>query len=110
MSLHGFAYFVKRPRTADDLLRPHLIEQEQEYEVVKTITLSAMDYENFITDMLADRAFLEENAGLCSKSAPFFCLLITRRGGENGVLVVPNGAYVESAAATVKSTGITHQR
>ena len=99
MSDHGFAYFVKRPRTADDLMRPHLIEQEQEYEVVKAITLPAIDYENFITDMLADRAFLEENAALCSNSAPFLCLLITRRGGENGVLVVPNGAHVNLAAA-----------
>ena len=99
MSLYGFAYFVKRPRTADDLMRPHLLEQEQELEVVKTITLPAIDYENFITDMLADRAFLEENSDLCSKGIPLLCLLITRRGGENGVLVVPNGAHVDLAAA-----------
>ena len=102
MSLHGFAYFVKRPRTADDLMRPHLLEQEQEYEVVKTIALPAIDYENFITDMLADRAFLEENSDLCSKDIPLLCLLITRRGCENGVLVVPNGAYVNMAAAILR--------
>ena len=99
MSLHGFAYFVKRPRTADELLRPHLIEQEQEYEVVKTITLLAIDYENFITDMLADRAFLEENAALCDREEKMIrCLRVTCRGVKNSILVVPNKAWVDIAA------------
>ena len=52
--------------------------------------------------MLADRAFLEENSDLCSKDIPLLCLLITRRGGENGVLVVPIGAHVDKAAAISK--------
>ena len=99
MSLHGFAYFVKRPRTADDLMRPHLLEQEQEYEVVKTITLPAIDYENFITDMIADRQFIEDNASLCSRGEIWRCILVQQRGRSDGVLVMPiDGCYVGRAA------------
>ena len=99
MSLHGFAYFVKRPRTADDLMRPHLLEQEQEYEVVKTITLPAIDYENFITDMLADRQFIEDQGRRCKQGEVWSCLLVRRRGKPDGVLVMPeDGCYVGWAA------------
>lgn len=54
------AYFVKRPRIKEDLMRPHLAEQERPYEIAKTIMLSAIDYENFTTDMLADRDYLHQ--------------------------------------------------
>lgn len=55
MGLSGTAFFVDFPRTISDLMKPHQIESETPFEVVKTITLSPMSYENFCTDLLADR-------------------------------------------------------
>ncbi len=99
MSEHGFAYFIERPRRIEGLVCPHPIEAEREYAVVKTVTLTGNDYENFITDMLADRQFLEDNAHLCSKDGPVvYCLLVKRRKAEGGVLVVPDAAWVDIAA------------
>lgn len=98
MSENGVAFFIEEPRIAAELLVPHLIEQEQDYEIVKTITLPKIDYENFITDMIADRWFLEENAHLCSSSPTIRCLLVRQRGQSDGILVVPNGADVGLAA------------
>lgn len=93
------AYFLKRPRVIADLQKPHLVEEERTYEVVKEILLKPMDYENFITDMVADRQFIEAYADLCSEAAPMKCLLIRRRDRGDGVLVVPGSkAYVKWAA------------
>lgn len=93
------AYFVDRPRIIDDLCQPHPIEAELHYEVVKTVTLAGIDYENFITDMVADRQFLEDNAHLCSKDGVVVhCLLVKCRKAEGGVLVVPDKAWVDIAA------------
>ena len=55
MELHGYAYFVERPRRIEDLMVPHLIEKERPYRIVTSVQLTAIDYENFITDMLDDR-------------------------------------------------------
>lgn len=89
MKEHGFAFFVKRPRTIDDLHVPHLKEKERPYEIVKIIQLGIMDYENFITDMLADRPFIEEYSSLCERAETWKCLLVCRRGQSDGVLVMP---------------------
>ena len=99
METRDFAYFVERPRIIEDLIQPHLFEQEREYQIVKTIELGKMDYENFITDMLADRQFIEDNAGLCSQGGVWQCLLIRQRGCSDGILVMPeNGCFVGWAA------------
>ena len=99
METRDFAYFVERPRTIEDLLQPHLFEKEQEYRIVKTIELGKMDYENFITDMLADRQFIEDNATLCSRGDVWQCLLVRQRGCSDGILVMPEGGcYVGWAA------------
>ena len=98
MTKTGRSYFVRNPREIGDLRAPHLIEREQPYEIVTTVTLSGIDYENFITDMFADRRFLEENAPFCSSGATMRCLLVRPRGKDNGVLVVPDGAFVALAA------------
>ena len=99
METRDFAYFVERPRAIEDLLQPHLFEKEQEYRIVKTIELGKMDYENFITDMLADRQFIEDNAALCSRGEVWQCLLIRQRRCSDGVLVMPeNGCFVGWAA------------
>ena len=98
MSEHGRAYFVVLPRRIEDLMCPHPIESEREYEVVKTIRLAKIDYENFVTDMVADRQFLEDNAALCSKGKIIRGLKITRRGSSESILVVPDQAWVDIAA------------
>lgn len=98
MEKKGFAFFVERPRAADELPVPHKKEQEREYEIVKTITLPRIDYENFVTDMLADRCFLEENAALCSAFPVVRCLLVRQRGKEGGILAAPEGAKLRLAA------------
>ena len=63
MEIFGKAYFVSGPCRVEDLTVPHLVEKEQPYEVVKTVRLAKIDYENFITDMVADRQFIEDHAG-----------------------------------------------
>ena len=88
MKEHGSAYFVKRPWTIDDLHMPHLKEQERPYEVIKVIRLGAMDYENFITDLLADRPFIEECSNLCEQEETWKCLLVCQRGQSDGILVM----------------------
>ena len=99
METRDFAYFVERPRTIEDLLQPHLFEKKQEYRIVKTIELGKMDYENFITDMLADRQFIEDNADLCSRDEVWQCLLIRQHRCSDGILVMPeDGCYVGWAA------------
>ena len=99
MSNHGFALFAERPRRINDLMRPYPIEKNREYEVVQTIQLDKIDYENFITDMVADRRFLEENAPLCSKKESVIrCLRVTQREIGEGILIVPDGAWVDIAA------------
>ena len=99
MERTGYAFFVESPRIIEDLLAPHPIEQETQYEIVKTVKLAKIDYENFITDMIADRLFIEENAALCAQGGVWRCLLVQQRGRTDGVLVVPvDGCYVGWAA------------
>ena len=81
------AYFVRRPRVLVDLLVPHPVEAEREYEVAARVLLSGLDFENFATDMLADRAFIEEHAALCGEGEVLRCLLVRRRGGARGLRV-----------------------
>ena len=93
------AFFVNRPRTIDDLYQPHLLADERPYSVEKVICLNKTDYDNFSSDMLADRQFLEDNVLLQdSKSQIFRCLLVKRRNTNTGILVVPDGAWVALAA------------
>lgn len=99
MSEQGFAYFVERPRRLEELLCPHLLEAERAYRVVKTLRLSKIDFENFITDMVADRQFLEDNAYLCSREGtPIRCLKVYCRYLPVQILVVPDQAWVDIAA------------
>ena len=93
----GYAYFAARPRRIEDLLKPHDIRRETPFHIVKTIYLRAIDYENFTTDLLADRGFIEAFSPLCKK--PEDCLFVTRRQRQEGVLVRPEEqAYVKAAA------------
>lgn len=87
------AYFVKYPRNAEEVRQPHDIRAQKPYEIVKTIPLSSIDYENFVTDLLADRQFLEDNAHLCAAGNPMRCLFVHCESCAVGLLVVPDTAY-----------------
>ena len=99
MSHNETAYFVYSPRTISDLIQPHDLIDEKPYRFVHTVSLSAMSYENFITDMLADRQFLEDYADLCGEGEIWRCVLVKQLGKAEGVLVVPDGCYVKYAAS-----------
>lgn len=104
MNKTGAAYFVPDPSQLEDLVVPHLVSDERPYEIAKTITLGAIDYGNFITDMLADRAFIEENHDLCEKGETWRCLFIRKRGASDGVLVMPeDDAFVGWAAYVARA-------
>ena len=99
MEKTGYAYFVESPRIVEDLMAPHPIERERRYEIAKTVKLAKIDYEDFITDMIADRQFIEDNASLCSQGGSWRCILVQQRGRTDGVLVMPvDGCYVGWAA------------
>ncbi len=99
MELHGYAYFVERPRRIEDLMVPHLVEKERPYRIVTSVQLAAIDYENFITDMLADRQFIEDYGKRCKKGDIWECLFVRRRGQSDGVLIMPEqDCYVGWAA------------
>lgn len=99
MEYFGYAYFVERPRRIEDLMVPHLVEKERPYRIVTEVQLPAIDYENFITDMLADRQFIEDHGRRCKKDEVWSCLLVRRRGKPDGVLVMPeDGCFVGWAA------------
>ena len=92
MEKEGSAFFIEYPRTIDDLLVPHPVERERPFEIIKTVRLSKVDYENFITDMIADRQFIEDNAAQCSQGEVWRCILVQQRGRSDGVLVMPADA------------------
>ena len=99
MDYFGYAYFVERPRRIEDLMVPHLIEQERPYRIVTEIQLPAIDYENFIADMLAGRQFIEDHGRRFKKGEVWDCLLVRRRGQPDGVLVMPEDSCFVAWAA-----------
>lgn len=88
--MKGTAYFVKKPSKLNHLVRPHRIEDEVSYQIVKTILLSQMDYENFATDLTVDREYIEQYAHLCGiDDGVWRCLLIQQENAKSGILVMP---------------------
>ena len=93
------AFFVRTPRTVRDLRRPYLEESARVFEIVKTVTLSHIAYENFEEDLTVDRPFIENNASSCSEGEVWKCLFVHERGHTEGILVMPEeAAYVKWAA------------
>ena len=102
MQDRGFAFFVRLPRTLDDLKVLHPLNHERAYEVAAAVTLEAIDYENFITDMLVDRQFIEAHAEKCCRGETWACILVQQTGRKDGILVMPeDGCYVGWAAYVV---------
>ena len=91
------AYFVFRPRTAADLSPKNPDGKWREYRIVKTICLYRIDFENFATDLLGDRQFIEDNAALCI--TPGDCLLVSGKQPGEDLLIIPwHGCFVHYAA------------
>ncbi|MBQ9330951.1 MAG: hypothetical protein IJ221_08270 [Oscillibacter sp.] len=106
MQIDGRAYFVERPRRLEDLQIPHLIDRERPYRIVATVELRKIDYENFITDMLADRQFIEDQGQDCKAGDVWDCLLVRQRNRTGGVLVLPEQDCFVSWAAYVPEADI----
>ena len=96
MNSNTFAPFVKYPRTIADLLKPSA--EEHRFKIAEVVVLQAIDYENFITDMLADRPFLNSNLFGLIEGDTWYCVFVTQSGSKDGVLVLPEGDHVEYAA------------
>ena len=93
------AYFIRRPRRIEEL-RAEENGRRHPYRIVSSLRLGWMDYENFVTDLLSDRAFLENVPG-CGEDGPLVrCLCVTTRGRED-ILVVPDGTGHVALAALV---------
>ncbi len=88
--MKGTAYFVKKPSRLSNLLKPHRIEDEVPYEIVRTILLPQIDYENIATDLTVDREYIEQSAHLCGiQDGVWRCLLIQQENAKTGILVMP---------------------
>ena len=91
------AYFLRRPRRIEEL-RAEESGRRRPYRIVSSLHLGGMDYENFATDLLADRAFLEGIPG-CGEDGKILCCLRVSCPGRVDILVVPDGTgHVELAA------------
>ena len=104
MPTNTFALFVKHPRTIGDLL--HLHAEEHRFKIAEVVVLQAIDYENFITDMLADRPFLNSNLFGRVDGDTWYCVFVTQIGLTDGVLVLPEGDHIEYAAYLAYDGGI----
>lgn len=103
--MNGTAYFLRHPRRIDELLVPHRLHDEKAFEIVGDIALRQIDYENFSTDMLADRLFLEEKAALCGVGEIWKCLFVHQKGKPDGILVIPEDECYVGYAAYQKAAG-----
>lgn len=97
------AIFVLRPRCADELR--HAADGEwRRYQVVSIVRLRQIDYDNFATDLLADRSFLDNDDGCLDDGKIVRCLRVTCRG-RNALLVLPDGTgHVALAALQITSS------
>lgn len=103
--MHDFptAYFVRNPFRIEDLKKPHPIESEKPYVIEKTIVLSAIDYQNFITDLCVDRWFIEANTHLTKvdKNGIWHCIFVKKIKRKDGILVMSEGKVYPNWAAYV---------
>lgn len=97
------AYFILRPRRIDEM-RTAADGEWRAYQVVSSIRLRRIDYDNFAADLLADRAFLDNDNGCSSDGELVRCLRVTCRG-KHAILVLPdgNGHVAMAAMETISS-------
>ena len=96
----GSAFFLFSPRNADEFNQPFPLDHIQPYRIIGHIKLSGMDYENFVTDMVVEREYLEPFEELCHTGAVYECVLVCRQGNNRtGILVIPDsGGFIKCAA------------
>ena len=91
------ARFISRPRRIEEL-RGFAIGMLRPYQIVSTVCLGGIDYENFATDLPADRAFLENVGGCGEEGGLVRCLCVCCPGRES-ILVLPDGTGHVALAA-----------
>jgi len=76
------------------------VDDAAPYEVVETVALDKLGYDNFASDMLVSRDFLEEYAADCGVGADGVtrCLLVECEGRDSLLIVPERDGYVEYAA------------
>ena len=105
-SIDGKAFFVFSPRNAEEFDRPFPLDWIKPYRIVGRIGLSGIDYENFVTDMLVEREYLEPYEKECHTESVYDCVLVFEKGYENqGVLVIPDSGGFIKCAARYEVTG-----
>lgn len=83
------AYFAIHPRKIEDCAAVHDLSEETTYTITAKVVLTAMDYENFVSDMLVERQFLEDNASACGRDGDAVrCILVQTKWSKDGVLVL----------------------
>lgn len=93
------AWFVRRPRNLEALRALHPLDGERPFRVAAELFLAEMEFQNFLTDLAADREFLERYAGLCAYGETPVCLLVRCEDDRNGILAVPGrDGFAEWAA------------
>lgn len=100
------AFFVAYPRRIDDLRRPFPLESSKPYFVEKTIALAEIDYENFITDLCADRWFVVKYTDKCrvDENGVWHCILVKQKYITDGILVMSEGYVFPKWAAYLRNT------
>jgi hypothetical protein len=94
------AYFVERPSRTDDLVPPPPWAEPHPFKVTVTIELSRIDYENFTTDLKADRPFLYEHMNdSYIANEVWHCILVRQKGRSDGLLVRTSGRDYPTWAA-----------
>lgn len=85
------AFFTEYPKRAEELTRPRPVEEAAPYEIAGTVSLGKLDYDNFASDMLVSREFLELGASGCGVGGDgtLHCLLV-QCAGRPGLLIVPD--------------------
>lgn len=94
------AFFISRPRNLTDLKTPHQVELEKSFSISKRLNLTRTDYENFASDLLVERNYIANYAGMCKNdNDELECIFISQPNDFEGVLVVPDeNGFIEKAA------------
>ena len=90
--MNGLAHFVRFPNSIDDLRRPYLLDDRVSYSVARIVSLSRINYGNFINDLSVERRFLERHARRCrvGEDGRWHCLFVRHRRKRTGILVLPD--------------------
>jgi hypothetical protein len=97
------ALFIKHPIRIGDLIKPHTLHERKPFVVEKVISLSKIEYENFVTDLCVDRWFIEKYTNICriDSDSVWHCILVKQKGGKDGVLVMSEGEVFPKWAAYI---------